>query len=172
MAGPVVGLWLFGRPRETREVIAGLLPWLESFCAPVRVRDDGEVDFRVEDPRALGPAADAEGTGAFLLTGDEHIPAPDEDYSAFPSPPVQGLVLAAGSSGPANHRMLGHLTLALARRLDALIDFDGMLDAPELPGLLAQVSYGADDDGRGLRQVGDAEFLAAWLWQPQFRMIK
>ncbi|MEV0181507.1 DUF6368 family protein [Streptomyces sp. NPDC050625] len=166
-----MGLWLFGRPRRTREVVAGLLPWLESFCAPVLVRDDGEVDFWVEDPSALGPGADAEGTGAFFLADDEHIPAADEDCSAFPSPPVQGLVLAAGSSGPANHRMLGHLALALARRLDALIDFDGMLDAPVLPGLLVQVAYGADGGGRGVRQVGDAAFLDAWLRQPGFRLI-
>ncbi|MFF4544499.1 DUF6368 family protein [Streptomyces sp. NPDC001435] len=153
-------------------MVAGLLPWPESFCAPVPVRDDGEVDFRVEDPSALGPGADAEGTGAFFLAVDEHVPAADEDYSASPSPPVQGLVLAAGSLGPADHRMLGHLALALARRLDALIDFDGMLDAPALPGLLVQVAYGAGAGGRGLRHVGDAVFLDAWLRQPGFRLIK
>lgn len=153
-------------------MVAGLLPWLESFCVPVLVRDDGEVDFWVEDPSALGPGADAAGTGAFLLAEDEHVPAADEDCSAFPSPPVQGVVLAAGSSGPANHRMLGHLALALARRLDALIDFEGVLDVPELPGLLAQVAYGTGDGGCGLRHVGDAEFLDAWLRQPGLRLIK
>ncbi|WP_443067855.1 DUF6368 family protein [Streptomyces sp. NBC_01351] len=39
----------------------------------------------------------------------------------------QGLVVGAGCSGSVNHALLGHLTLALARRLDAQFDFDGPL---------------------------------------------
>lgn len=77
--------------------------------------------------------------------------------------------MGAGCSGPTNHMLLGHLTLALARRLDALIDFDGLLSghppvgggtgpdavparasefASALPGNLAVVSYDTGGGGR------------------------
>ncbi|WP_374225321.1 DUF6368 family protein [Streptomyces sp. AC602_WCS936] len=54
--------------------------------------------------------------------GSTPRPAEDEDYSAFSRSPVQGLVLGADCSGPANHQVLGHLTLAhrTTRRVDRL----------------------------------------------------
>ncbi|WP_443031594.1 DUF6368 family protein [Streptomyces sp. CBMAI 2042] len=58
--------------------------------------------------------------GVFCLSEDEEIPAEDEDYSASSRSPVQGLIVGAGRSGSVNHLLLGHLTVALARRLDAL----------------------------------------------------
>lgn len=92
-----------------------------------------------------------------------------------------------------NHVLLGHLALALARRLDALVDFDGLLSshptagddagneavlararvlASALPGRLAEVSYDTGGGGRWLRHVGDAAFLQAWLRHPDFHLIK
>ncbi|GHI08639.1 hypothetical protein AQI88_04195 [Streptomyces cellostaticus] len=105
---------------------------------------------------------------------DDQIPGADDDYSGFPRPPAHGIVLLAGSSGPPNHRALGHLALTLARRLGALIDFDGMLfEGPSpFPGTLREVSYDTGDGERSVRQVGDAEFLAAWLGHPGFRLVK
>ncbi|MEV3933718.1 DUF6368 family protein [Streptomyces sp. NPDC049944] len=66
--------------------------------------------------------------------------------------------------------MLGHLALALAERLDALIDFDGLLRCPpscddtgdgvlregagpllvSLPGRVTEVSYDSGDGGLAL----------------------
>ncbi|MCZ4606228.1 DUF6368 family protein [Streptomyces sp. Lzd4kr] len=188
--GPAVGLWLFGERRSMRESVSGVLPWLETFCAPVDVQADGSVDFRVRDPAVLGPRIDAGGAGKFFLTEDDCLPSDDEDYSAFPSPPTQGLVLGAYSSGPVNHVLVGHLALELARRWNTPIDFDGLLAYPfardespdpadldraralvaSLPGAIAEVSYATGGGGRWMRHVGDAEFLAAWLRHPQFRL--
>ncbi|WP_420716431.1 DUF6368 family protein [Streptomyces sp. H27-H1] len=85
------------------------------------------------------------------------------------------------------------LTLALARRLDALVDFDGLLSghptagddtsneavlvraralAVALPGRLAEVSYGTGGGGRWLRYAGDVEFPKAWLHHPNFHLVK
>lgn len=84
--------------------------------------------------------------------------------------------------------LLGHLVLALAHRLDALVDFDGLLGsrpaagdeavsararalASALPGRLVEVSYDTGGGGRWLRHVGDPEFLDAWLRHPDFHLI-
>lgn len=192
MSGPAVGLWLF-EPREFGDILADVVPWLESFCEPVESKGGGDLDFWVRDGAAVGlPAWDPTGVGVFFLSEDEEIPAEDEDYSAFSQPPVQGLVVGAGCSGPANHRMLGHLALALAERLDTLIDFDGLLghstprddtsnEAPldraralvaSLPGRVAEVSYDTGGGRRWFRHVGDVAFLAAWLQHPGFHLVK
>ncbi|MFF5638485.1 DUF6368 family protein [Streptomyces sp. NPDC012825] len=192
MSGPAVGLWLF-ESHEFGNVLADVVPWLESFCEPVGTKVGSDLEFWVRDGSAVGlPALDPTGVGVFFLSEDEEMPAEDEDYSAFPRPPVQGLVLGAGCSGPANHQALGHLALALAERLDALIDFDGLLSSPtprdvtvdetspdrtraliaSLPEGVAEVSYDTGGGGRWSRHVGDAKFLAAWLQHPGFHMVK
>lgn len=88
--------------------------------------------------------------------------------------------------------LLGHLALALARRLGALIDFDGVLGYPtprdetvddahlararalvaSLPGMVAEVSYDTGSGSRWFRHVSDVEFLAAWLRHPEFHLVK
>ncbi|WP_150234514.1 DUF6368 family protein [Streptomyces filamentosus] len=192
MSGPAVGLLLFER-RAFEDILADVVPWLESFCRPVEAKAGGTLDFWVEDGSVVGfPVPDPTGVGVFFLTEDQETPGEDEDYSALSRPPVQGLVLGAGCSGPANHRLLGHLALALARRLEALVDFDGVLgssascgDTDEgaspdraralvavLPGRVVEVPYETGDGGRGVRHVGDAEFLAAWLRHPDFHLVK
>ncbi len=193
MSGPAVGLWLF-EPCVFEDVLAGVVPWLETFCEPLESKAGRDLDFWVRDGSALGlQAFDHSNVGVFFLAEDEELPADDEDYSAFSRPPVQGLVLGAGCSGPANHLLLGHLSLALAERLDALVDFDGLLTthpAPgegtgneailasaraltaSLPGKADEVSYDTWGGGRWFRHVGDVEFLAAWLRHPDFHLIK
>ncbi|XIE77168.1 DUF6368 family protein [Streptomyces sp. SBR177] len=192
MSGPAVGLWLF-EAREFGDILADVVPWLESFCEPVETKVGSDLEFWVRDGSAVGlPALDPTGVGVLFLSEDVEIPAEDEDYSAFSRPPVQGLVLGAGCSGPANHQALGHLALALAERLDALIDFDGLLSYPtpgddtgnasalgraralvaSLPGRVAEVSYDTGGGGRWFRHVGDVRFLAAWLQHPGFHLVK
>ncbi|MDT6985137.1 DUF6368 family protein [Streptomyces lusitanus] len=192
MAGPVVGLWLC-EERAFEDVLAEVVPWVERFCEPVESGGGGDLDFWVRDGSAVGlPGWDPADGSVFFLTEDDEVPAADEDYSAFPRPPVRGLVLGAGCSGPAHHRMLGHLALALAERLNALIDFDGVLGYPaprddvddgaaleraralvaSLPGEVAEVGYDTAGGGRWFRHVGDVEFLRAWLRHPEFRLVK
>lgn len=190
--GPAVGLWLFER-RGFEDVLARVTPWLGSFCEQVENRTGDELDFHVRDGSAVGlPGLDPGSTGVFFLAEAEEIPARDEDYSAFSRPPVQGLVLGAGRSGSVHHLPLGHLALMLAERLDALIDFDGVLGHPtprdgtdgdaflgrsralvaSLPGSVAEVSYDTGGGGRWFRHVGDAEFLRSWLSHPQFHLVE
>ncbi|MEV0193436.1 DUF6368 family protein [Kitasatospora purpeofusca] len=192
VAGPAVGLWLF-EPRGFADILTDVAPWLETFCDLVETEAGGDVDFWVRDGAALGlPVFDPAGVGVFFLSEDEEIPAADEDYSAFARPPVQGLVVGAACSGPVNHLLLGRLTLALARRLDALVDFDGLLSSRPaagdgsgddavlararalrsvVPGMLAEVAYDTGGGGRWFRHVGDVEFLEAWLQHPDFRLV-
>jgi hypothetical protein len=192
MSGPAIGLWLF-EPLEFGDILADVIPWLESFCEPVETKVGGDLDLWVRDGSAVGlPALDPTGVGVFFLSEDDEIPAEDEDYSAFSRPPVQGLVLGAGCSGPANHRVLGHLALALAERLGALIDFHGLLShstlrgdtgegafldraralVASLPGRVVEISYDTWGGGRWFRHVGDVEFLEAWLQHPGFHLVK
>ncbi|MEU1505533.1 DUF6368 family protein [Kitasatospora sp. NPDC005748] len=195
MAGPAVGLWLF-EPCEAEDVVAGVRPWLEGFCEPVEAGAGGGLDFWVRDGSALGvPAFDPASVGVFFLTEDEEVPAEDEDYALFPRPPVRGLVLGAGCSGPVIQLVLGRLALVLAECLGALVDFDGLLgvgatpgegeraagqDAllararalkAALPGRLEEVWYDMWGGGRWVRHVGDAEFLAAWLAHPDYHLV-
>ncbi|WP_329352369.1 DUF6368 family protein [Streptomyces sp. NBC_01261] len=102
-------------------------------------------------------------------------------------------VVGVACSGATNHVPLSRLTPPLARRLGALIDFDGLLTdhptggdgagneavlararalASALPGRVTEVSYDTCGDGRWLRHVGDVEFLEAWLHHPEFHLIK
>ncbi|MFJ3860349.1 DUF6368 family protein [Streptomyces sp. NPDC090085] len=192
MAGPAVGLWLFEH-RSFQEIRASVLPWLETFCDPVEIEKSGDIAFRVREPAALEVhTLTATGAGMFFLSEDECIPAEDEDYSAFSPPPVQGLVLAAGVSGQVNHTLLGHLALAFACRLNALIDFDGVLGYPtprdqtrevadlararalvaSLPGTVREITYDTGGGDRWIRHVGDQEFLSAWLQHPHFHLVK
>lgn len=192
MSGPAVGLWLF-EPCALEDILAGVVPCLETFCEPVETEAGGDLAFWVRDASPLGlQNFDPVRVGGFFLSEDEYMLADDEDYSAFSTPPVQGLVLCAGCSGPENHLLLGHLALAMARRLDALVDFDGVLGYPvpcdetrdeadlararalvaTLPGKVAEVSYDTGGAGRWFRHVGDVEFLAAWLRHPDFHLVK
>ncbi|MCD0486290.1 DUF6368 family protein [Streptacidiphilus sp. ASG 303] len=195
MPGPVVVLRLL-EARAFEDVLADVHPWLDAFCTAVTAEADG-LSFHVRDGTALGPRTpDTTGTGPFLLEDDGCAAAEGEDWSALsplpvPSVSASGLVLGAFCSGPVNHALLGRLALALAPRLDALVDFDGVLGCaapgqgaadgtglaearalvPSLPGRIAEVSYGTGADGRRYRHIGDADFLAAWLDHPAFCLV-
>lgn len=192
MAGPALGLWLF-EPGSFEDTLLTVVPWLETFCGPIEPGDAGDLTFRVRDVEPLGMEhVDVASACEFDLSNDDYLPGDDDDYSAFPQPPARGLVLAAACSGPANHLLLGHLALSLARRLNALIDFDGVLGysspcdeeraaaelsrarelVAALPGRVAEVPYVTARGERWFRHVGDTEFLSAWLEHPDFRLVK
>ncbi|MET8755589.1 DUF6368 family protein [Streptomyces sp. NPDC004667] len=191
MAGPAIGLWLFEHS-SFDDIRASVTPWLETFCDPVQTKADGDLAFRVREPAVLGlDALKTAEAGMFFLSEDDCIPADDEDYSEFLVPPVQGLILAVGCSGQVNPVLLGHLALAFAQRLHAMIDFDGVLGytpgnrtdeaadlarsrtlVASLPGTVREVSYDTGGGDRWIRHVGDLQFLSAWLQHPDFRLVK
>ncbi|SNS04050.1 hypothetical protein SAMN05216276_100327 [Streptosporangium subroseum] len=196
MAGPALVLLLM--ERRERSDFADFVPWLKTFCSPIEVTDDGSLDFWVRDPSFLGAPVTLDDTGfpGFHLSQDAEFGADGGEYSAFTPQPVQGLLLYANASGHINHLLLGYLALAMAHRLGALIEFDGLLGyghrllelgaesgdhraeawqlVSSLPGVIKEVSWGTpdDDEGQGWFHVGDAEFLAAWLAHPEFHLIK
>ena len=154
MAGPAVGLWLFEH-RSFEEIRASVIPWLETFCDPVETEASGDLAFRVREPAVLGlDPLKLAGAGMFFLSEDDCIPADDEDYSAFWLPPLQGLILDAGSSGQVNHLLLGHLALAFARRLDA---DDRLRRRPWIPH-----SPRSDEGNRGPEPSAGAGGIAPW----------
>ncbi|MEV7896811.1 MULTISPECIES: DUF6368 family protein [Streptomyces] len=51
MSGPAIGLWLF-EPRGFADILADVVPWLETFCKPVEAKASGDVDFWVRDGSA------------------------------------------------------------------------------------------------------------------------
>ncbi|MEV1143373.1 DUF6368 family protein [Micromonospora sp. NPDC049799] len=189
MAGPSLGLWLT-EPLTLTQLTGTAVPWLRTFCRPVEVDADA-VDFWVRDagPLHLGPV-DLDGVPLRLWIEREPW-ADGDDLAVLPQPPRQELGLYAGCNDILDHRVLGALALALARRLDALVDFDGLLatggpsttatleeTAGEaravlgaLPGRLWEVTYDMATGHRWAYHVGDAEFLAAWLRHPRFHLV-
>ncbi|MFE5587627.1 DUF6368 family protein [Kitasatospora sp. NPDC056531] len=68
MSGPAVGLWLF-EPRGFADILADVVPWLETFCDPVETKASGSVDFWVRDGSPLNLRAfDPAGVGVFFLS--------------------------------------------------------------------------------------------------------
>jgi hypothetical protein len=113
--------------------------------------------------------------------------------------PAEMLVASAACNQRGDHLMLGHLCLGLARRFNAFVHFNGMLNlvtlpaSPEitltkqeaddamalqaerirrLPGSVFGLRYRIQTGRYGILHVGDATFLAAWVRHPRFRMIK
>ena len=175
MGGPTVGL-LLSEEREPSVFMKELAELLRGFCDPVEQGATGGLHFRISDAALVGlPGHDAEQLCSFHL---DIGPAPaedDEDYSALPWVPIQEICLGGYQSGRENQRALGNLALLLAERLDALVDFYGLLDqAPSEPvvGRIYETSYQIDGDSRGHSHVGDSAFLGAWLRSPDFQMIE
>lgn len=116
-----------------------------------------------------------------------------EIQAAFGRIPCAAVGVCAMTNGPDAHRVLGELGLAIAERLDGVIDFDGLLllndgwhrhpsweeiqlAASEyfagLPGKVVAIPYELENGRVWGWHVGDATFLRAWLSHPDFYLIK
>ncbi|WP_157520390.1 DUF6368 family protein [Herbidospora daliensis] len=116
-------------------------------------------------------------------------PDPGDDYSQVPRVPVAELMMWSEDEA-----RLGRAALDLARRLDALVDFDGLLGprpwvsdgAPgdfrrrmlavrpfvaSIGGVVHEVGYAMHGGDIRYSHVGDAEFLASWLVHPDFHLL-
>jgi hypothetical protein len=110
--------------------------------------------------------------------------------------PQQSLSIEASVNGQSDHRILGHLALALAERYDGWIDLDGAIRPPvrpgdlprpygdtekelgaisayvnAMPGRVVEISYMTSGD-RWVYHVVDTTFMREWLRHPHFHMIK
>ncbi|QEV43738.1 hypothetical protein CP980_00345 [Streptomyces vinaceus] len=58
------------------DILADVVPWLETFCEPVEAKASGDVYFWVRDLSALRVRAfDPADVGVFFLSEDEEMPA-------------------------------------------------------------------------------------------------
>jgi len=88
--------------------------------------------------------------------------------------PKDTIGFAAMCNQQVDHRLLGEICLQCAKSLDGVIDFGGELPArpSHAPGTLYTVPYRGATGHECRYHVGNAQFLAWWLNQPNFRMIK
>jgi|GEM_PF-5896184 len=108
------------------------------------------------------------------------------------------LVICAHTNEPSSHHALGVLTHHVARTYQGIIDLGGALDGADFtvyrqgahdadmefaialyeayfaghPGQLWPVPYTLSDGALWFSHFCDADFMAWWLRQPQFRMVK
>lgn len=129
-----------------------------------------------------------------LLTDSGETPAFYERPFGFR--PDMGVTLNAMSNQPQDHRILGELALAVAKRLGGIIDLCGLIVPREvpfedrqgaawsavqpkveaftaaLPGKAVATPYTTISEREWASHTVDAEFLRAWLCHPEFHMIK
>ncbi|PHR98978.1 MAG: hypothetical protein COA78_25505 [Blastopirellula sp.] len=87
--------------------------------------------------------------------------------------PQDQVIFAAMCNDQVDHRILAELCIEVARLLDGLVDFGGWLGdlEPSDVGQLWASPY-ESISGPVFSHLGTPEFLAWWLKQPNFRMVK
>ncbi|MFD8197374.1 DUF6368 family protein [Streptomyces wuyuanensis] len=193
MPGPAASLLLF-------EPLTGTgwdatASWLGTFCRPVEPVAGGGLDLWIEDATPIG-AGDVRGGGKpFHMAEESEDVFAEYDFGGFERPPVQEIVVSAYVAGCDSHRLLGHLTASLARRLGALIGCNGLLghrydahgEGPEqeaaapaaaralvggIGGVVHEVPYTSGDGVVRYTHVCDGAFMESWLRHPEFRMVR
>lgn len=191
MSGPTVTLLLADRRESSSSSVAAILA---HFCDVIDGASPGEFEIRVREGGALGLDIDRAEPEVFDLEVGDRRTDSDEDYSAVHPSLVRTIVMAAARSGPRTDRVLGNLALYLARRLDALVDFDGLIGpepwiphgdrredeqrsrlarsfVADMPGKLVEAAYTTGRGTRWYSHIGDVEFLEQWLGHPSFHLI-
>ncbi|MBN1911527.1 MAG: hypothetical protein JW818_17430 [Pirellulales bacterium] len=81
---------------------------------------------------------------------------------------------SAGCNSDIDHRVLGEVCLHFVQLFNGVVDFCGELPASALdgPGKLWSLPYQSVMGIQCISHFSDAEFLAWWLQQPEFYMIK
>jgi hypothetical protein len=114
--------------------------------------------------------------------------------------PHDEVSFAAMCNGDQDHLLLGELCLRFVRKLGGLVNFGGPLPFPMppevadrywrggsnwaefesystqmtsgIPGKLYTVPYVTANNANWVYQIGDVEFMEAWLKHPHFHMVK
>jgi hypothetical protein len=141
----------------------------------------------VRDPAWVQMSVPAVELGPILISAEgPFYEDPVEEVSmssALGYLPGTEIVMAMGCTGDLNHRLLGNLTMMVARRYGGLVDLTGpmpiyppsevsRLDLDRMPGVRHEIEYWVGDDDYLSYLVVDVDFLAWWLTQPNFRMVK
>jgi hypothetical protein len=188
VAGPYAEVLLWDpvsedRARVLRDLVASVT--LSGYADP----------FQVFTTRPIGGSYEGESLPFDIEPDnlDEEAVDPVAVEAAFGRIPRGSVFLSAGMNGTDSHRILAELALAIAERLDGIIDFCGLLapfrglfdsrtwdetqtDAADhlagLPGKVVVIPYETGVGGTWGAHVGDITFLRAWLDHPAFRMVK
>ena len=172
--------------------------WLARSFSP----DGSENWWVLRDPRALGMSESLKPGPMLVEPGPHEDDDVDETACltrAAHFAPGCEIVLAAAVNGADDHRLLAELAVLIARRYKGLIDLGGRLPVPAPVGMPPPAASDAADEHRtgGAREtimalpgrwheipyrtaggevatyhVVDADFLAAWINHPLFRMVK
>lgn len=145
-------------------------------------------DFWVTDSSSIGGSYQGRGRPFFFrLTDIDAAPAdewcdPNAEELAqvaneFGFEPKSSVSFCAMCNDACDHQVLAELCLATAKALGGVIDFDGTISSPDyaldgLPGRLRAVFFDRRSPGSGFSHYCDADFLAAWIQHPAFRMVK
>ena len=160
-------------------------------------------DFWVSDTTAIGGSHKGEGR-PFCWRQSERQEWEDEpnEYeqrqigNLLGAPPRSQLSFCAMCNDDCDHRVLGELCISMARELNGIVRFDGLLTTcqtveevrlwRELSAeehckrFMAEVgngggrltAFGLDPEDSPSCHYGDARFLKHWLGHPKFRMVK
>jgi hypothetical protein len=155
-----------------------------------------EDPLQVFTTRPFGGSYDGNPSLPFLVE-PENLDGGRDDLAdveaAFGRVPRAAVGVRAMTKGSDAYRVLAELALAIAERLDGVVDFNGLLLPNEgwhehppweeikavaaryligLPGKVVAIPYELGNGRVWGGHVGDATFLRAWLGHPDFHMIK
>lgn len=149
---------------------------LDEFARLLGESNKSAADFQVQTTVPLGGATQAGEGGRPFVAGFED-PLLEEGCAealdeAFGFVPISVIGVGAMCNDQLDHRILGELSIYLARHFGGLVDFTGLLPVTEpQTGKLVRIPYAVD--GRQLfYHVGDVTFMSEWLRHPAFHMVK
>ena len=166
-------------------------------------------DFWVSSTRPIGGNIESDGA-PFIITHDDitfEDPNYDEDelkqiYKSIGFRPEYSVDLAAMCNGDLDHKILGEITLYLAKALGGYINFQGCIFSlkylpwyrssswyfhkaewssidpffkkfiKNMPGNIYTIKYKTASEKKWAYHICDVEFLEFWLNCPEFHMIK
>jgi hypothetical protein len=90
------------------------------------------------------------------------------------APSDRGLAIGAMCNDSVDHSLLAQVAVAVLGTREGAIDYNGSLDIEPmgLPGWVLHLRYELAAGGYAQSAVVSAEWLAAWLADPAFRLIK
>jgi hypothetical protein len=177
MAGPTAGVL-------TREPVKADDAFLERLVEDITQGAGSALDgFQVTTTRTIGGSYDAEvvdGARPFAIQIAEAqleadgLAAGFERHFGFR--PAAEIVVIAFANRETDHRLLGELTLAIARHYGGIIDFGGALGDGSGAALVPMggvgLPYVIDSERTATTDMAPPRFLEWWLTQPGFRMVE
>lgn len=190
MSGP--GAVVLTTERITETMIARLATVLAPVAEVVAVSENS-IEFVTDNPYCDGWIEIQHPCEAITVADAQKIQA------AFGCMPIGGLQIDMVCSGSEQHKVLGAVTLTVAKSVGGLIDFLGAIRpanlpsaslallspmdwapfaepfaqfAQDMPGKIISLPYTLHTGQTWVSHVCDCAFMSAWLERPDFHMVK